>query len=472
MNRNNIIRDSLTFLVVSILLVGALPGLLPAAAFQEKRDFGELERVILDELKENGTPGASFAIVSGDQVIYAKGFGVANVETSAPVTPDMLFRLGSTTKMFTAAALVRLAEEGRIKLDAPVGEYIRGLDPRIARITVHHLLSNTSGMRDFAAPFISHDDSALSNMVRTWKDDVFFTGPGKIYSYSSPGFWLAGLVIEEVGKKPYADMMDELLFKPLDMRRTTLRPLMAMTYPLATGHAPGEGGKPSVIRPAFNNVAMWPAGSIYSSATELSRFVIAMMNGGRLDGRQALGASVVAKLPAPHVNMPGDAEASYGYGLLMFNHRGARIVMHGGFSRGYGSMIQMAPDHRLALIVVANKSGETLPRSREKALEMLLPLKPAGPQPSNNALPLDEKEFARYVGVYSHPPQQWEIFAKEGQLYLKQNGVESKLTKTGSFRFSYGESNQNELVLVAGADGKAEFLFNGLYSARRVLAAK
>jgi len=464
--KKSFIRSCFAFLVISVFMSGAVP------ARQEKTDFDQLERVVLDELKRKNTPGAAIAIVSGDRVVYAKGFGVASIETSAPVTPDMLFRLGSTTKMFTAAALVTLADEGRIKLDEPIGSYVQGINPRIARVTVHQLLSNTSGMRDFAAPFISHDDSALANMVRTWKEDVFFTEPGKIYSYSSPGFWLAGFVMEETGKKPYADLMDELLFKPLGMKRTTLRPLMALTYPLATGHAPDESGATLVIRPAFNNVAMWPAGSIYSSVADLSRFAIAMMNGGRLEGRQALRASVVSGLPARHTALPGESDGGYGYGLLTFKHRGVRFVMHGGFSRGYGSMIQIVPERRFALIVVTNKSGETLPASREKALELALSLEDENNQAETAALPVGEKEAGNYIGIYSHHPQTWEIFAREGQLYLKENGVESKLTRTGSYKFSYGQSNQNEIVLVPGADGKAVYLFNGLYSARRVPPGK
>jgi CubicO group peptidase (beta-lactamase class C family) len=266
--------------------------------------------------------------------------------------------------------------------------------------------------------------------------------------------------------------MDELLFKPLDMKRTTLRPLMALTYPLAAGHAPDESGATVVIRPAFNNVAMWPAGSIYSSVADLSRFAIAMMNGGRLEGRQALRAPVVSALPARHTALPGETDGGYGYGLLTFKNRGVRFVMHGGFSRGYGSMIQIVPERRFALIVVTNKSGETLPASREKALEMALPLEPAPEQADQPVLPVEEKEAVNYVGIYSHHPQVWEIFVKEGQLYLRQDGVESKLNKRGSYRFSYGPSDGNELVLVPGSDGKAEFLFNGLYSARRVASGK
>lgn len=115
-------------------------------------------------------------------------------------------------------------------------------------------MSHSAGLRDFAAIVTSNDDAALGNQARSWKEDVFFTEPGKIYSYSSPGYWLAGLVVEEVGGKPYADAMDELLFKPLGMSRSTLRPSVAMTYPLTAGHRV-ENNMAVVIRPAFNNTA-------------------------------------------------------------------------------------------------------------------------------------------------------------------------------------------------------------------------
>jgi CubicO group peptidase (beta-lactamase class C family) len=206
-------------------------------------DFSELDKMVPAELKEKNTPGAVITIVSGDRVVYQKAFGVANVETNAEMQPDMLFRLGSTTKMFTAAALVTLSEKGRIKLNEPIGNQIKGLSPKISQTTPHYLLSNSAGIRDFAATVVSNDDAALGNMIRTWKDDVFFADQGEIYSYSSPGYWLSGFVVESLQGKPYADAMDELLFKPLGMERTTLRPLMAMTYPLATAHTVEDGKK-------------------------------------------------------------------------------------------------------------------------------------------------------------------------------------------------------------------------------------
>ncbi|HJQ71594.1 MAG TPA: serine hydrolase domain-containing protein [Blastocatellia bacterium] len=454
-----ITRSLLSLSLIALLTHAAKPSLA-----QEQTDFSQIDKVVVEELKERNTPGAAVAIIQGDRVVYAKGYGVASVETGAPVTPDMLFRLGSTTKMFTAAALVTLAARDKVKLDAPIGGYVKGLSPRLAQATAHHLLSNTSGLKDFAAPVISNDEDALGKSIRTWKDDVFLTEPGKINSYSSPGFWLSGLVVEEVGGKPYADMMDELIFKPVGMQRTTLRPLAAMTYPVAVGHSVEANGKPAVMRPLFNNTAMWPAGSIFSSVSELSRFVIAMMNGGRIEGKQVLDPLVVSKLPAPHVLLPGETDAHYGYGLLMFKQRGVRVVMHGGFSRGYGSMIQMAPEHRFAVIVVTNKSGETLNKTRTKAMELTLPLKAEESARPASALSMSREEMANYAGVYSHEPQLWEVTVKDDKLVLKQDGAETALTKIGEHKFSMGASG-GEIVFVAGDDGKIKYLFDGLYAA-------
>ncbi len=430
-------------------------------------DFGELEKVIEAEMKETGTPGAAVAVISDGRVVFSKGFGVASVETGGAITPDTLFRLGSTTKMFTGAALVALSDKGRIKLDEPIGKYAKGLPPKLAQVTAHQLLSNNAGVGDFSAPPQSHDDAALGAMVRSWKDDVMFGEPGKVYSYSSPGFWLAGYVLEETGGKPYADMMDELLFQPVGMRRTTLRPLVAMTYPLAVGHAAGEDGKVAVIRPAYDNVAQWPAGSIFSSANDLSRWAIALMADGRLDGAQVLPASLFKRLSGEHVAMPGTPEVHYGYGLLNFEDRGVRMIMHGGFSRGYGSMIQMAPEHRFAVIVVTNKSGITLSKTTEKARELVLTLKPAEPEKVKEKLPLAAADLANFTGKYVNGPQTWEIVAKDGKLFFKDAEGEYELTKTGAQMLSFGDKLESDVALVSGADGKTEYIFTGLYSARR-----
>jgi len=338
-------------------------------------------------------------------------------------------------------------------------------------VTAHQLLSQSAGLRDFAATVTSNDDAALGNQARSWKEDVFFTEPGKIYSYSSPGYWLAGLVVEEVSGKPYADAMAELLFKPLGMSRSTLRPSVAMTYPLTAGHRI-ENKMATVIRPTFNNTAMWPGGSVYSNVGDLARFVIALMNEGKLEGKQVMSPLVVEKLAAPHVTLPGTTDVNYGYGLMSYNYRGVRVVTHGGASTGYGSTIQLVPEHKFAVITLTNRSGETLPRTRDKAMELLLPLKPPEKEEAKPAPPLSEAEMAEYAGAYSHAPRTWEVFVKEGKLWMKHDGVESELKRTGPSTFSYGPSGAGELVFSSGPDGKAEHLFLGMYAAKKIRGGK
>lgn len=446
--------------LLSLLLI-----FVPAAA---NPDFTELEKLVPEELKERNTPGAVIAIVSGNRVVYQKAFGLANIETRAEMQPEMLFRLGSTTKMFTAAALVTLAEQNKIKLDEPVGNRVKGLDPKVAQLTPHFLLSNSGGVRDFAATVISNDDDALGNMVRGWKDEIFFGGQGEVYSYSSAGFWLSGFVVEELQGKPYADAMTELLFKPLGMERTTLRPLMAMTYPLASPHQPVQG-QPTIVRPFFNNVAMWPAGSIFSNANDLSHWVIAFLNDGKLDGKQVLSPALVSKMVGHYIPVPGEKDSYYAYGLTTFKFKDVEFVGHGGFSRGYGSMIQMVPSRKFAVIVLTNKSGETLRKSLNKAMELGLGLKDdetaAKPTPP---APLTAAEIDEYAGSYSHAPQTWDISVKDGKLFVKVDGSESQLTKSGERKFTFGANNENELVFVVGKSGKVEYLFTELYAAKRV----
>src|SRR5690349_17932846 len=162
-------------------LVVLCVGLFVVSSTAKPIDFSELDRVVPEELKATNTPGAVIVIVSGNQIVYQKAFGVANVETNAEMQPDMLFRLGSTTKMFTAAALLTLAQQNKIKMDEPIGSRVKGLNAKVGQVTPHYLLSNSAGVRDFAAPVISNDDASLGNMVRSWKDDVFFANQGEIY---------------------------------------------------------------------------------------------------------------------------------------------------------------------------------------------------------------------------------------------------------------------------------------------------
>lgn len=459
-----------SFLIVSLMLT--LAGTPASFAIQEQQpDFSQLEKVVLDELKETNTPGATVAIVSGDRVIYSKGFGISNIETGARMTPEMLFRIGSTTKMFTATALVTLSEEGKFKLDEPIGKKVDGLNPKIAGLTAHQLLTHTAGIIDEAPMYGDHDDSAMGRTIRAWKDDQLFTEPGKIISYSNPGYWLSGFVVESISKKPFADQMNESLFKPLGMNSTTFRPTVAMTYPLAQGHNAVGKSAPTVVRPFADNAASWPAGSMFTNVMDLSRFIVAFMNGGKIDGRQVLAPGVITKLSSPQAAIPSQPDAKYGYGLMISNYRGVRLVEHGGSRSGYGSIIKMAPEYRFAVIVLGNRTGVALEKTAEKAMELMLPLKPVEAPKAKQDLVMSGSEMANYVGKYGQREVSFEILLRDGKLYLRQGPNEFPISKVGENRFSAtppGNSRPMEFALVPGANGKVEYLHFGLRAAKRL----
>jgi CubicO group peptidase (beta-lactamase class C family) len=435
----------------------------PAHAQTPAVDFSALDPVIAQELKATGTPGAAVSIVSGDRIIFSKGYGLANVETRDPMRPEMLFRLGSTTKMFTAAALVLLAEQGAIDLTKPIGDYVKGLHPSIARLTAHQLLSHTSGILDEAPMFGSHDEAALEKEVRSWTESRFFTEPGRIYSYSNPGYWLSGFLVETLGGKRYADQMEASLFKPLGMARTTLRPHVAMTYQLAQGHDETPQG-PAIIRPIANNAASWPAGSIFSSVDDLSRFVIAFMNGGRIGEAQVLPPGVIARLSHPNVTIPGSG-ASYSYGLQIGKFRGVDEISHGGSRAGYGSQIRMAPRQKVGVIITANRTGIGLNRTAEKAMELMLPLEPASTTSSGTALTMTAAEMTALAGTYSQATRTMTIVMRDGKLFLQQGGRDVAIDKVRDNEFRAGAGR---FVVVTGGGGRPEYLHAGGRSWRKV----
>ena len=450
------IRTSLLPILQLTLFLLTAPG-----SAQTTPDLTALEKAVAEELAATGTPGAAVAVVSGDRVVFAKGFGVANVETGAPVTPETVFHIGSLTKVMTAAAMVAEAAEGRLRLDAPVGEVLPGLAPRISKLTLDQLLAQTSGFRDIPGEDGLHGEDALGAFVRSFKDDDLLLEAGKAFSYSNAGYALAGYALEAAGGKPYADRMEKILFRPLGMTRTTLRPTLAMTYPLAMGHAAQEKEAPKVVRPLADDTRLWPAGYAFTTLADLSRFAIALLNDGRVDGKQALPIGVAAKLLTPHVEIPTNVfvHGAYGYGLILQDDRGLRRAEHGGELPGYIAEIRMFPERRLAVIVLDNRDGARFQKTFDAAFDLLLGPKPAAAKVDKPAIPLTTEEIASYAGTYAN---RWsmEIVAREGKLILKRFGAELPITKIGERRFSVTPEGgtPQEFLIVPGGDGKPEYI--------------
>jgi CubicO group peptidase (beta-lactamase class C family) len=443
---------------------------LPLAAQQPR--YAELERVVLAELEETKTPGAIVAIVQGETIVYQKGFGVSNMETAQPVAPEMLFRIGSMTKMYTAAALVSLAEEGKIDLNAPIGKYLEGLPPRLASVTAHQLMSHTAGLADGANLFGKHDESALAEEVRGYKDSMFFTDPGAVFSYANPGFVIAGYLVERLSGESYSKAVQKRVLDPLKMARSTFQPTVAMTYPFSVGHV-GEAGKAArVLRPMEDNSQIWPTGFLFSNGQDLARFAIAFMNGGQIDGKPALSAKLIERLLTPNAPVQSQVDgASYGYGLMMRDYRGVRLAEHGGTTAGFASDFAMAPAQRVAVIVLANRSAHLM-KTVEKALEAMLPLAPK-PQ-EQETMKFTEREIEEYVGRYaqnSNSRSPFELARAGDGLALKQGQAQFPLTKIGNDLFTAklpGFSSPLRMKIVRGTDGRIAYLHNRLRALKRL----
>lgn len=438
---------------------------------QQIDKFSRLKQAVLAELKARGIPGVAVAVVHGDRIVIQKGFGVANVETKEPVSPEMLFKINSATKMFTSAALVTLSEEGKIDLNAPVGRYLDGLSPKLSQVTAHQLLSHTAGLKPGWLPgSTSSPAMPLRDVARGFTDEYIFVEPGRVFSYSNPGFALAGAVVEVISGKPYADYVTERLFRPLGMSRTTYDPKMAMTFPFSRGLLSDGAGGPQIVKqypptPAMNQ----PGFGIISSVQELARFATAFVNAGRLDGKQVLSASLVKKLSTPYAAF-NQAKGDYGYGLRVYEHRGVRVVEHGGQGLGFGSLIYMVPERHFAVIILANRTASgRLYKVVDVAMDIVLRLGPA-PAESGESLPMTSEEMAAYAGKYLNSTAV-ELSVRDGNLFYKENDLELPITKVGDRSFNAGTPgapNAIFFVLVPGKGGKTEFLYKSMVAYRKV----
>jgi CubicO group peptidase (beta-lactamase class C family) len=445
---------------LALLLVSVLASPLHA---QPTPDFSELERTALDEMTSTGTPGMAFAVIRGNRVVFARGLGVANVETNVPVTPDTLFRVGSVTKMLTAAAVVTLAQEGSLSLDAPLSKRDKTLDPKLGRVTLDQLLSQTAGLPDSrGGDSHDHGDEALDRFVNWLPTRTFLLPPGMAFSYSNANYAVAGSLLTRVLGKAYADAMDEILFKPLGMTRTTLRPTVAMTYPLAVGHAISDLGKPSVIRPVADDSSLWPAGYAFSSVNDLSRFLIAVLNGGQVDGRQAMRSGVAGQLLTPRIPIPTNVfrNGAYGYGFFLQDDRGMRRAEHGGELPGYSAEVRMFPERRVAVVVLMNREGVRFNKTFDKAFDLLL-----GPKPKEEAPPppaevkMTPEEMVDYAGSYINSGHM-ELYVNDGRLFLSRGNDQLPVTRIGEHRFRVTpkEGRPQEFLIFPAAEGRPGYV--------------
>jgi CubicO group peptidase (beta-lactamase class C family) len=359
-------------------------------------DIARMEAKITLEMSAGQVPGLALAIVQGQQVIYAQGFGVTSVEDGGlPVTPQTLFRVGSVTKPLTGTMLMRLVESGKPELDCPISEYLpwltlceerpeagarerpprrTGAQPtgaRLAepgeakrsgpqatrRITLRMLLSHTSGLPTDAEHFGPRDPGGLERFVREETPGYpLLAPPGTFWAYSNVGLNIAGYLAEAISGLPYMELMQQLLFDPLAMRRTTFDPLVAMTYPLALAHERNCYGELTVQHQFAENTGHHPGGFALSTALDLANFAMLHLNQGCFREQRLLLPASVAAMHRKQVSLIDDSEEGYGLTFYTDTYRGQPRVSHGGAISTYGSHLMLLPQAGIGIALLTNRA--------------------------------------------------------------------------------------------------------------------
>ncbi|HEY0017924.1 MAG TPA: serine hydrolase domain-containing protein [Longimicrobium sp.] len=310
-------------------------------------------------------PGVAIAVVTRDGPAYLRGFGVRDVHTREPVTPETGFYIASSTKSFTGMLAAILDQRGVISLDAPLSRYLPELRmnaPLSAdSITLRALLTHTSGLRNDAVVFRTafsgdHDDAMLVRLLGQ------STPIPRTYRYDNLGYVVAALAMERATGREWQDLLRDELFRPLGMMHTTARisEARAAGWPLASPHLTGAD---SVVRLTMEKQdnTMHPAGGMVTTAGDLVRWLQAQLNEGRVDGRQVVPQAVVRAAHTPHA-MHTDTfyryvRTGYGLGWQTADYEGERMVHHFGGFQGWQAHVSFLPDRGIGVVVLINDSS-------------------------------------------------------------------------------------------------------------------
>lgn len=313
-------------------------------------------------------PGVGIAIVKGDQVIFAKGFGQRDVGQNLPVTPETLFAIGSCSKAFTATAVGMLVDEGKIAWDKPLRTYLPSFkmwdDYVTEHMTPRDLVTHRSGLprHDLMWYGSTFTRREMFERLRYLEPSRGFRAS---YQYQNLMFMTAGVLVEEVTRKSWEDFIHERFFMPLEMK--TSNTSVNDSQKAADFARPYGGGAEKSEPVPFRNIdQIGPAGSINSSVREMSHWIIAQLNGGKFNGKQVIPERVVRQTHTPQIVSGTSLRydelfySMYAMGWGVNSYRGHLMVTHGGGIDGFTAHVSLMPKDKLGIVILTNKSGTRL----------------------------------------------------------------------------------------------------------------
>lgn len=327
------------------------------------------EALLAEGVAADSVGAISAGVVVGNQLIWAKGFGMADRELGIAANSETIYRTGSISKSFTAVVLVQLAEQGVLDLADPVEKYLpvieyltdkpEGTEP----ITLRQLASHTAGLireprlpRAAAGPIEAWEDKIIASIPFT----AFQSPPGERYSYSNIGFGTLGLTISRAAERPFIELVNDLIFDPLGMASSTFIITPGLEGRLSTGYQVRRDGTIDTAFPALEHAGRGykvPNGGIYSTVGDLARFISGMTGTSRTPVLSEAGREEMQIFQTP-VSIRSADSTGYGLGFsLRVTEEGLRMVSHGGSVAGYNAHMVFDPVSTIGVVLLRNYNG-------------------------------------------------------------------------------------------------------------------
>ncbi len=317
-----------------------------------------LDKYLKEMMDEQRIPGLAFVLVKDGKIFFAKGYGYSDLEyQKAVVTDKTLFRVGSISKLFTATAIAQLCDQGLIRLDTDVNQYLKRfqLDNDYSKpVTIANLLTHSAGFRGAAIGSNIRDISEVKPLMEyvPMKKIPQALPPGQVINYSNYGYNLAGYLVEEISGIPFAEYIDKNILTPLDMKQSSFGQKPDQVPELAKSYVFKEGNY-EILPPEYGRCWPAPCGSLIGTAADMAHFMIAHVQDGRYKDKRILNAETAREMHqqqfANHPQLPGTC-----YGFYEFYGNNLRAIMHDGDISGFSSRLFLLPDHDLGFFVCHN----------------------------------------------------------------------------------------------------------------------
>jgi CubicO group peptidase (beta-lactamase class C family) len=325
-----------------------------------------VDDILKSEMSRQQIPGVALLVSRGGKIVFAQGYGMANLELQVPVKPETIFQSGSVGKQFTATAIMMLVEEGKIGLDDPLTKYFPDAPNSWKQVTIRELLSHTAGFTDYPQNFDMRKDYTEKDLLKIVEGIPLAFPPATSWSYSNLGFLTLGIVIHQVTGQFYGDFLQERIFRPLGMNATRIISEADIIPNRAAGYVlvKGELKNQEWVSPTLNTTA---DGSLYFNVLDLAKWDEALYSGKLLKRSSLEQMWTVAKLRDGQSN-----SGHYGFGWFVENKDGRHIVEHEGAWQGFQTHISRYLDDKLAVVVLTNLGGSKPKIISDRVAEMYL----------------------------------------------------------------------------------------------------